>query len=92
MTSEEETRAGGVAPSLARGLGVVRRQVKTLSGAPGVYRMLNRRGEAGSTSPFGYKPTWAGLVETQPSPHDLHALITPPELLHMTHLRQCMVC
>ena len=46
MTAEEETRAHGVAPSLARGLGVVRRQVKTLSGAPGVYRMLNRRGDA----------------------------------------------
>ncbi len=46
MTSEKETPAGGVAPSLARGLGVVRRQVKTLSGAPGVYRMLNRRGDA----------------------------------------------
>ena len=33
----------------------------------------------------GYKPTWAGIVEAQPSPHELHALITPPELLHLTH-------
>ncbi len=29
----------------------------------------------------GYKPTWAGQVETQPGPHELHALITVPELL-----------
>ncbi len=26
-------------------------------------------------SAYGYKPTWAGLVKTEPSPHDLHALI-----------------
>ncbi len=30
-------------------------------------------------SHVGYKPTWAGQVETQPSPLELHALITPPE-------------
>ena len=29
-------------------------------------------------SAFGYEPTWAGQVETQPSPLQLHALITPP--------------
>ncbi len=32
-----------------------------------------------TTSAFGYKATRAGLVETQPSPLELHALITPPE-------------
>ncbi len=37
---------------------------------------------------LGYKPTRAGLVDTQPSPHNLHALITPPELLHLTHMTQ----
>ncbi len=36
-------------------------------------------------SALGYKPPWAGLVEIQPSSHELHALITPSELLHMTH-------
>jgi len=46
MTPEAETPPSGVAPSLARGLDVVRRQVRTLSGAPGVYRMLNRHGDA----------------------------------------------
>ena len=29
-------------------------------------------------SAFGYEPPWTGLVETQPSPHDLHAQITRP--------------
>ncbi len=24
----------------------------------------------------GYELPWAGMVETQPNPHDLHALIT----------------
>ncbi len=33
-------------------------------------------------SAHGYKPPWAGQVEAQPSPLDLHALITPPELLN----------
>ena len=28
-------------------------------------------------SAYGYKPTWAGLVEAQPNPPYLHALITP---------------
>ena len=32
----------------------------------------------------GYEPTWAGQVDAQLSPNVLHALITPPELLHMT--------
>ncbi len=36
----------------------------------------------------GYKPTRAGLVETQPSPHDLHALITPTERLNVTRSRR----
>ncbi len=35
-------------------------------------------------SASGYKPPWAEQVETQPSPHDLHALITPPERLNVT--------
>ncbi len=26
-------------------------------------------------SAYGYEPTWAGQVESQPSPHELHALI-----------------
>ncbi len=30
-----------------------------------------------ATSAYGYKPTWARLVDTQPSPIELHALITP---------------
>ncbi len=30
----------------------------------------------------GYKPTWAGFVEAQPRPNELHALITPSKLLH----------
>ncbi len=30
-----------------------------------------------TTSAYGYKPTWAGIVKAKPSPHDLHALITP---------------
>ncbi len=34
-------------------------------------------------SPFGYEPPWTGIIETQPSPLEIHALITPPELLHM---------
>ncbi len=38
-------------------------------------------------SAYGYKPIWAGQVDTQPSPNELHALITPPELLHLTHRR-----
>ncbi len=29
-------------------------------------------------------PSRAGQLETQPSPHDLHALITPPELPNLT--------
>ncbi len=28
-----------------------------------------------ATSAYGYKPPWWGLVETQPSPQELHALI-----------------
>ncbi len=28
-------------------------------------------------SASGYEPTWTGLVEAQPSPLELHALITP---------------
>ena len=32
----------------------------------------------------GYEATWAGLVEAQPNPPRLHALITPLELLHLT--------
>ncbi len=35
-------------------------------------------------SVLGYEPTWAGLVEPEPSPHELHALITPPDLLRLT--------
>ena len=35
-------------------------------------------------SAVGYKPTWTGLVEARPSSHELHALITPPDILHMT--------
>ena len=38
-------------------------------------------------SGYGYKPTRAGLVETQPNPRNLHALITPPELLNVTPSR-----
>ncbi len=35
----------------------------------------------------GYEPPWAGIIETQPSPLELHALITPSVLLHMTPKR-----
>jgi excinuclease ABC subunit C len=37
---------GAEPPSLGRGLAVLAEAVKTLPGTPGVYRMLNRRGEA----------------------------------------------
>ena len=36
---------------------------------------------------LGYEPTWAGVVEALPSPLDLHALITPSEILHLTRSR-----
>ncbi len=35
-------------------------------------------------SAYGYKPTWAGFIDAQPSPLEPHALITPPELLNLT--------
>ncbi len=41
-------------------------------------------GGAALMSATGYKPPWAALVEAKPSPHQLHALITQPDLLHMT--------
>ncbi len=41
---------------------------------------------------YGYKPTWAGLVEAQPNPLELHALITPPELLYLTLHRRQLEC
>ncbi len=28
-------------------------------------------------SACGYEPPWPGIVKAKPSPHDLHALITP---------------
>ena len=34
-------------------------------------------GEGRLMSESGYEPTKAGLIETQPSPQELHALITP---------------
>ena len=37
---------GGPALSMERGVGVLKQAVKTLPGQPGVYRMLNRKGEA----------------------------------------------
>ena len=42
-------------------------------------------------SAYGYELPWAGIVDAQPSPNELHALITPPELLHLTRsrLRSC---
>ncbi len=36
---------GSQAGDLARGVKVIRRQLKTLSGSPGVYRMLDKDGE-----------------------------------------------
>ncbi len=33
--------------------------------------------EPGESAP-GYKPPWTGIIEAQPSPLELHALITPP--------------
>ena len=41
-------------------------------------------------SAYGYEPTRAGLVETLPGPHDLHALITPPEPQNLTRDRRKM--
>ncbi|MBK1698919.1 excinuclease ABC subunit UvrC [Rhodovibrio salinarum] len=38
--------ADGPALSMERGVGVLKRAIKTLPGQPGVYRMLNRKGEA----------------------------------------------
>ncbi len=35
----------------------------------------------------GYELPWAGTVDAQPSPNELHALITPPEHLHLTRKR-----
>jgi len=32
----------------------------------------------------GYKPPWTGIIEAQPCPHKLHALITPPDILYLT--------
>ena len=40
---------------------------------------------ASRTSGYGYEPPWTGIIEAHSSSHDLHALISPPELLHMTH-------
>ncbi|MFQ5954513.1 MAG: excinuclease ABC subunit UvrC [Kiloniellales bacterium] len=40
-----DTETHGPAPNLARGVDVVQRQARTLSGAPGVYRMVNARGD-----------------------------------------------
>ncbi len=48
------------------------------------FAILVRLGLELAESPFGYKPPWAGQMETQPRPIELHALITPPELLHLT--------
>ena len=41
-----------------------------------------------TTSAFGYKPTCAGLVDTPPSLHELHALITPPEAARLLNLSE----
>ncbi len=38
-------------------------------------------------SVLGYEPPWPGIVKAKPSPHDLHALITPPEHLDLTRKR-----
>ncbi len=38
-------------------------------------------------SPLGYELPWMGIVEAEPSPHELHALIIPCEFLHMTRRR-----
>ena len=38
--------AGGLAPGLAGGLDIIRERVKTLPNQPGVYRMLNAKGDA----------------------------------------------
>ncbi len=35
-------------------------------------------------SAYGYELPWTGIVKAMPSPPQLHALITPPELLHLT--------
>ena len=35
-------------------------------------------------SEFGYEPPWTGIIEAQPNPPELHALITPPERLNVT--------
>ncbi len=32
----------------------------------------------------GYEPPWTGIIEAQPDSLEIHALITPPELLHLT--------
>ena len=38
--------SGGAVPSLAAGISVIQAQIKTLPATPGVYRMLDRRGDA----------------------------------------------
>ena len=45
-TVPAESAETGVGTSLARGTEVIARAVKALSSSPGVYRMLNRRGDA----------------------------------------------
>ncbi len=43
-------------------------------------------------SGYGYEAPWTGIVKVEPSPNELHALITSLELPDLTHLRHCMVC
>ncbi|MGF1592421.1 MAG: excinuclease ABC subunit UvrC [Kiloniellaceae bacterium] len=45
-TGSEEVETAGLGEGLARGVTVIADTAKTLSASPGVYRMLNRRGDA----------------------------------------------
>ena len=44
------------------------------------FALLVRLGLELEESPFGYGPTWARFVDAHPSPHELHALITLPNI------------
>jgi len=44
--AETAAESAAADDALARGIGVVRAHLRTLTGSPGVYRMLNRRGDA----------------------------------------------
>ncbi len=45
-TGENPTADPGAPPSLAAGAGLIREQLRTLPAGPGVYRMLDRKGDA----------------------------------------------